>query len=155
MNILLFLARHRLEKLSPKDLELFSYFAYRYGIENDAENHPAFFIKLFTVVNRMPIINFKITYNGKVEYGCEICREKKPCRHFDILVTKIYKEDYQQIKGLSEKSVKEISDIGRREQQNNFDASLENVFKEMYKEEIARSSSKTRLKIYLEDTRWS
>ena len=155
MDVLLFLARHQLENLTPKDMELFTYFAYQYGIENDAENHPIFFIRLFTYVNRLLVINFKISHNGKIDYNCEICREKKPCRHFDILATKIYKEEYEQIKILSEKFLYEISDIERREQQNKFDASLDSVFKEMYKEEIASTSSKARIKIYLEDTRWS
>lgn len=155
MDILSFLARHQLDQLSAKDLELFTYFAYQYGIENDSDNHPTFFIRLFTKVNRLSILDFKITHNGKIDYICDICREKKPCRHFDILATRIYKEEYQQVKALSEKFVFEISDIERREQQNKFDASLDGVFKEMYKEEIASTSSKARLKIYLEDTRWS
>lgn len=155
MDVLLFLARHQIDNLTPKDMELFTYFAYKYGIENDTENHPIFYIRLFTKINRLPIINFKISHNGRIDYNCEICREKKPCRHFDILVTKIYQNEYEQIKMLSEKFLYEISDIERREQQNKFDASLDGVFKEMYKEEIASTSSKARIKIYLEDTRWS
>ena len=155
MDVLLFLARHQIDNLTPKDMELFTYFAYKYGIENDTENHPIFYIRLFTKINRLPIINFKISHNGRIDYNCEICREKKPCRHFDILVTKIYQNEYEQIKMLSEKFLYEISDIERREQQNKFDASLDGVFKEMYKEEIASTSSKARIRIYLEDTRWS
>ncbi|HHT67202.1 MAG TPA: DEAD/DEAH box helicase [Erysipelotrichaceae bacterium] len=155
MDVLLFLERYQLEQLTPKDLELFSYFVYEYGIENDAENHPSFFIRLLTKINHLKIIDFRITYSGKTEYNCEICREKKPCDHFNIIATKIYREEYQKIKDLSEKFLFEISDVERREQQRSFDLSLDDVFKEMYKEEIAKTSSKARLKIYLEDTRWS
>lgn len=155
MDILAFLARHQLDQLTPKDLELFSYFVYQYGIENDAENHPFFYLRLLTKINNLLIIELKISYNGKIDYNCEICREKKPCHHFYIIATKIYQEEYQQIKTLSERFVFEVSDIERREQQNKFDSSLDNVFKEMCKEEIASTSTKARLKIYLEDTRWS
>ena len=155
MNVLELLTHYRLEQLSPSDLELFAYYGYIYGVDYDEANHPFFYLHLFTKINRIPIIDFTLDHKGRLNYLCQICREKEPCRHFRILATKILNDEYEQIKQVSEKFAFEISDVDRREQQNAFDLELGEVFKEIRKEEIASASTKARLKIYLEDTRFS
>ena len=155
MNVLELLNHYRLEKLEQKEQDLFVYFAYAYALENDENNHPFFHISLFTKASRTTVLDFVITYKGAIEYSCQICREKQPCYHFSILVTKILVEEYEQIKALAEKFDYEVKDVDRREQQAAFDYELEQVFKEIRKEEIANASTKARLKIYLEDTRFS
>ena len=155
MDVLELLNHYRLELLEEKDNELFSYFAYAYGIDNDENNHPYFYIRLFTKATRVSIIEFTISYKGAINYTCNICRDKQPCAHFSILVTKILDSEPEQIKAMSERFNYEVSDVDRREQQAAFDYELEQVFKEIRKEEIAKASTKARLKIYLEDTRFS
>ena len=155
MNVLELLTHYRLEELSPSDLELFAYYGYIYGVDYDEANHPFFYLCLFTKINRIPIIDFTLDHKGRLNYLCQVCREKEPCRHFRILATKILNDEYEQIKQVSEKFAFEISDVDRREQQNAFDLELGEVFKEIRKEEIANASTKARLKIYLEDTRFS
>ena len=155
MDILELLNHYRLESLSQKEEELFAYFAYAYSIENDENNHPYFHISLFSKISRINVLDFVITYKGAIEYTCQICREKQPCYHFSILVTKLLTDEYEQIKALGERFNYEVSDVDRREQQAAFDYELEQVFKEIRKEEIANASTKARLKIYLEDTRFS
>ena len=155
MDLLELLEHYRLENLGQKEQELFAYFGYSYAIENDDNNHPFFHIVLFTKVARMAVLDFSINYKGAITFNCQICREKQPCDHFHILATKILIEEYEQIKALSERFSYEVSDVDRREQQAAFDYELEQVFKEIRKEEIAQASTKARLKIYLEDTRFS
>ena len=155
MDILELLNHYRLEKLDEKEQELFTYFAYAYSIENDENNHPYFHISLFSKISRINVIDFVVTYKGAIEYTCQICREKQPCYHFSILATKLLTDEYEQIKALGERFNYEVSDVDRREQQAAFDYELEQVFKEIRKEEIANASTKARLKIYLEDTRFS
>ena len=155
MDVLELLNHYRLESLSQKEEELFAYFAYAYSIENDENNHPYFHISLFSKISRINVLDFVITYKGAIEYTCQICREKQPCYHFSILVTKLLTDEYEQIKALGERFNYEVSDVDRREQQAAFDYELEQVFKEIRKEEIANASTKARLKIYLEDTRFS
>ena len=155
MNVLELLSHYRLEKLDEKDYDLFTYFGYSYSIENDDNNHPYFYVKLFSKATRVAVITFSISYKGALMYSCNICREKQPCRHFSILVTKLLDEEYEQVKAMSERFSFEISDVDRREQQTAFDVELEAVFKEIRKEEIANASTKARLKVYLEDTRFS
>ena len=155
MDVLELLNHYRLEGLSEKEQELFTYFAYSYAIENDENNHPYFHISLFSKISRISVLDFAITYKGAIEYMCQICREKQPCYHFSILATKLLNDEYEQIKALSEKFNYEVNDVDRREQQAAFDYELEQVFKEIRKEEIAKASTKARLKVYLEDTRFS
>ena len=154
MDVLELLNHYRLESLNEKE-ELFTYFAYAYSIENDENNHPYFHIALFSKISRINVLDFVITYKGAIEYTCQICREKQPCYHFSILVTKLLTTEYEQIKALGERFNYEVSDVDRREQQAAFDYELEQVFKEIRKEEIANASTKARLKVYLEDTRFS
>ena len=155
MDVLELLNHYRLESLNEKEEELFTYFAYAYSIENDENNHPYFHIALFSKISRTNVLDFVITYKGAIEYTCQICREKQPCYHFSILVTKLLTTEYEQIKALGERFNYEVSDVDRREQQAAFDYELEQVFKEIRKEEIANASTKARLKVYLEDTRFS
>ena len=155
MDVLELLNHYRLEKLDEKEQELFTYFAYAYSIENDENNHPYFHISLFSKISRISVLDFGITYKGAIEYTCQICREKQPCYHFSILATKLLSDEYEQIKALSERFNFEVNDVDRREQQAAFDYELEQVFKEIRKEEIANASTKARLKVYLEDTRFS
>ena len=155
MDVLELLNHYRLEKLEEKENELFTYFTYSYAIENDENNHPNFHISLFSKISRISLLDFIITYKGQISYSCQICREKQPCYHFSILVTKLLNDEYEQIKAISERFNYEVSDVDRREQQAAFDYELDQVFKEIRREEIASSSTKARLKIYLEDTRFS
>ena len=149
------LKHYELDTLTEADKELFVYFGYSYGIDNDENNHPVFSVKLFSKFTRIVLLNFTISYKGAISYFCNICREKQPCRHFNILVTKLLKEESEQLKALSQRFAFEISDVDRREQQSAFDYELEEVFKKIRKEDIANASTKARLKIYLEDTRFS
>ena len=149
------LKHYELESLSEKENELFAYFVYGYGIDSDENNHPVFYIRLFSKITRIPILEFSISYKGAINYFCNICRDKQPCYHFNILVTKLLKEEKEQLKALSERFAFEISDVDRREQQSAFDYELEEVFKKIRKEDIANASTKARIKIYLEDTRFS
>ena len=155
MDVLELLNHYRLETLEEKDCEFFAYFAYSYGIENDENKHPYFYVKAFTKATRVSIIEFTISYKGALNYTCNICRDKQPCYHFSILATKLLNEEYEQIKAMSERFAFEVSDVDRREQQAAFDYELDEVFKEIRKEEIAKASTKARLKLYLEDTRFS
>ena len=155
MNILELLIHYRLEQLEEKDHEFFAYFGYNYGIENDENNHPYFYIKVFTKATRVSIIEFTVSYKGALNYICNICRDKQPCYHFSIVATKLLLEEYEQIKATSERFSFEISDVDRREQQAAFDYELDEVFKAIRREEIDKASTKARLKIYLEDTRFS
>ena len=155
MNVLELLEHYKIEKLSQSDMDLFYYYDYKYGVDYDENNHPYFYLNLFTKINRIPIIEFSLDFKGRLHYSCQICREKEPCRHFSILVTKLLKEEYEQLKQLSTKFAFEVSDVDRREQQSAFDLELGEVFKEIRKEEIANASTKARLKVYLEDTRYS
>ena len=155
MNVFELLKHYELADLKETDNELFDYFGYSYGIENDENNHPVFYVRLFSKFTRIVIINFTISYKGRIDYFCNICREKQPCRHFDILVTKLLKEETEQLKAVSERFAFEISDVDRREQQSAFDYELEEVFKKIRKEDIANASTKARIKVYLEDTRFS
>ena len=155
MNILELLIHYRLEQLEEKDHEFFAYFGYSYGIENDENNHPYFYIKVFTKATRVSIIEFTVSYKGALNYICNICRDKQPCYHFSIVATKLLLEEYEQIKATSERFSFEISDVDRREQQAAFDYELDEVFKAIRREEIDKASTKARLKIYLEDTRFS
>lgn len=155
MDVIELLTHYRLEKLSPTDLELFAYFAYKYGIDYDENNHPFFYIRLFTKVNGIQILEFILDYKGRLNYNCQICREKQPCRHFSILASKLLSDEFVQLKEVSTKFAFEISDVDRREQQNAFDLEIGEVFKEIRKEEIANASTKARIKVYLEDTRFS
>ena len=155
MDVIELLNHYRLEQLSPSDQELFVYFDYKYGVDYDENNHPLFYIRLFTKVNRIDILEFTLDYKGRLNYSCQICREKEPCRHFSILVSKLLNTELEQLKALATKFTFEISDVDRREQQNAFDLEMGEVFKEIRKEEIANASTKARLKVYLEDTRFS
>ena len=155
MDVLELLNHYRLEKLDEKEQELFTYFAYAYAIENDENNHPYFHISLFSKISRINVLDFVITYKGAINYSCQICREKQPCYHFSILATKLLTDELEQIKALAERFNYEVNDVDRREQQAAFDYELEQVFKEIRKEEIANASTKARLKVYLEDTRFS
>ena len=110
MNVLELLSHYRLEKLDEKDYELFTYFGYSYSIENDENNHPSFYVKLFSKATRVAVITFSISYKGALMYSCNICREKQPCRHFSILVTKLLDEEYEQVKAMSERFSFEISE---------------------------------------------
>ena len=149
------LKHYELDTLTEADKELFAYFGYSYGIENDDNNHPVFYVKLFSKITRIALLNFSISYKGGITYFCNICRDKQPCRHFRILVTKLLKEESEQLKAASQRFAFEISDVDRREQQSAFDYELEEVFKKIRKEDIANASTKARLKVYLEDTRFS
>lgn len=149
------LKHYELDNLNEADKELFAYFGYSYGIENDENNHPLFYVRLFSKITRIVLLSYTISYKGAINYFCNICREKNPCRHFYILVTKLLKEEREQLKAISEKFAFEISDVDRREQQSAFDYELEEVFKKIRKEDIANASTKARLKVYLEDTRFS
>jgi len=153
INVLELLKHYELEEINEKENDLFAYFAYNYGIENDNLNHPFFVIRLFSKITRIEIMSFSIDYQGKIYFSCSICHDKQPCSHFRILATKLLKEDYQQLKLTAERFVFEVSDIDRKEQQASFDYELNNVFKEIRKEEIDKSGVKARLKVYLEDTR--
>ena len=155
MDVLELLNHYRLEKLNDKEKELFTYFAYSYAIENDENNHPSFRISLFSKISRIAVLDFLISYKGQISYACQICRDKQPCYHFSILVTKLLNDEYEQIKVLSERFNYEVGDVDRREQQAAFDYELKQVFEEIRKEDIANASTKARLKIYLEDTRFS
>ena len=155
MDVIELLNHYRLEQLSQSDLELFVYFDYKYGVDYDENNHPLFYIRLFTRVNRIDILEFTLDYKGRINYSCQICREKQPCRHFSILVSKLLTTELEQLKALATKFVFEISDVDRREQQTAFDLEMGEVFKEIRKEEIANASTKARIKVYLEDTRFS
>ena len=149
------LKHYELDTLTEADKELFAYFGYSYGIENDENNHPVFCVKLFSKITRITLLSYAISYKGAITYFCNICREKQPCRHFRILVTKLLTEEKEQLKAVSQRFAFEISDVDRREQQSAFDYELEEVFKKIRKEDIANASTKARLKIYLEDTRFS
>jgi len=149
------LKHYELDNLNEADKELFAYFGYAYGIENDENNHPLFYVRLFSKITRIVLLSYTISYKGAINYFCNICREKNPCRHFYILVTKLLKEEREQLKAISERFAFEISDVDRREQQSAFDYELEEVFKKIRKEDIANASTKARLKVYLEDTRFS
>ena len=153
MDILELLKHYQNEFISEEDQQLFTYFAYSYQIENDAQNHPYFTIRLFSKVTRIEVLTFSVSYKGAIAYNCHICRNKQPCRHFSILVSKILEEEYAQIKALSEKFAFEVSDVDRREQQDSFDTIMDYVFQDIRKEEIANAGVKARLRIYLEDTR--
>ena len=155
MDVLELLNHYRLEKLNDKENELFTYFVYSYAIENDENNHPSFRISLFSKISRIAVLDFLISYKGQISYACQICRDKQPCYHFSILVTKLLNDEYEQIKALSERFNYEVGDVDRREQQAAFDYELKQVFEEIRKEDIANASTKARLKIYLEDTRFS
>ena len=155
MNVLELLEHYKIETLSPSDLDLFAYYDYKYGIDYDENNHPYFYLNLFTKINRIPVIEFSLDYKGRLHYLCQMCRGKEPCKHFSILVTRLLNNEYEQLKMLSSKYAFEISDVDRREQQNAFDLEMGEVFKEIRKEEIANASTKARLKVYLEDTRFS
>ena len=155
MNVMELLTHYRLEKLSQSDLELFTYFNYQYGVSYDEANHPYFYLRMFTKINKILIMEFTLDHKGRLNYLCQICREKEPCRHFSILATKLLTEEAEQIKQVSDKFAFEISDVDRREQQSAFDLEIGEVFKEIRKEEIASASTKARLRIYLEDTRFS
>ena len=149
------LKHYELDNLNEADKELFAYFGYAYGIENDENNHPLFYVRLFSKITRIILLSYTISYKGAINYFCNICREKNPCRHFYILITKLLKEERGQLKAISERFAFEISDVDRREQQSAFDYELEEVFKKIRKEDIANASTKARLKVYLEDTRFS
>ena len=153
MDVLELLKHYQNEALSEKDNELFTYFAYSYAIESDSQNHPYFIVRLFSKITRIEVLTFSISYKGALAYNCNICRNKQPCEHFSILVTKILKDEYEQIKLLSERFAFEVGDVDRREQQASFDYILGEVFKEIRKEEIANAGTKARLRVYLEDTR--
>ena len=155
MDVFELLKHYELDSISEKEQELFAYFGYAYGIENDENNHPLFYVRLFSKITRIPILEFSISYKGGINYFCNICRDKQPCYHFSILVTKLLKEESEQLKAMSERFAFEISDVDRREQQSAFDYELEEVFKKIRKEDIANASTKARIKIYLEDTRFS
>ena len=155
MDVFELLKHYKQDELSPVEEELFSYFTYAYGIENDDNNHPYFYITLYTKINHINIINFTVSYKGSISYSCQICRDKQPCSHFRTLVTKLFIEEDDQLLKISRRFAFEISDVDRREQQNAFDYELEDVFKEIRKEEIVNASTKARLKVYLEDTRFS
>ena len=88
MDVLELLNHYRLEKLNDKEKELFTYFAYSYAIENDENSHPSFRISLFSKISRIAVLDFLISYKGQISYACQICRDKQPCYHFSILVTK-------------------------------------------------------------------
>ena len=149
------LKHYELETLTEADKELFAYFGYSYGIENDENNHPVFYVRLFSKITRIVLLNFSISFKGSITFFCNICRDKGPCRHLNILVTKLLQEEREQIKAISERFAFEISDVDRREQQSAFDYEIEEVFKKIRKEDIANASTKARLKVYLEDTRFS
>ena len=155
MDIFELLKHYELDALNETDQELFAYFGYAYGIENDENNHPVFYARLFSKITRIVLMSFNVSYKGGISYFCNICRDKQPCRHFAILVTKLLKEEREQFKAISQRFAFEISDVDRREQQSAFDYELEEVFKKIRKEEIANASTKARLKVYLEDTRFS
>ena len=143
------LKHYELDNLNEADKELFAYFGYAYGIENDENNHPLFYVRLFSKITRIVLLSYTISYKGSINYFCNICREKQPCRHFYILVTKLLKEEKEQLKAISERFAFEISDVDRREQQSAFDYELEEVFKKIRKEDIANASTKARLLVYL------
>ena len=84
MDVFELLKHYEQDSLSEKEQELFAYFAYNYGIENDENNHPVFYIRMFSKVTRMQILSFSISYKGAISYSCNICREKQPCYHFNI-----------------------------------------------------------------------
>ena len=155
MDVFELLKHYELETLNETDKELFVYFGYSYGIENDENNHPVFYVRLFSKITRIVLLSFTISYKGGISYFCNICREKQPCRHFNVLATKLLEEEKEQLKAISQRFAFEISDVDRREQQSAFDYELEEVFKKIRKEDIANASTKARLKIYLEDTRFS
>ena len=115
MDVLELLKHYRLEKLEEKELELFAYFSYAYAIENDENNHPNFHISLFSKISRISVLDFILTYKGQISYSCQICREKQPCYHFSILVSKLLNDEYEQIRALSERFNFEVSDVDRRE----------------------------------------
>ena len=115
------LKHYELDTLNETDEELFVYFGYSYAIENDENNHPVFSVKLFSKITRIVLLNFSISYKGGISYFCNICREKQPCRHFRILVTKLLEEESEQLKAISQRFAFEISDVDRREQQSAFD----------------------------------
>ena len=73
MDVLELLNHYRLERLSEKEQELFTYFAYSYAIENDENNHPYFHISLFSKISRIGVLDFAITYKGAIEYTCQLC----------------------------------------------------------------------------------
>ena len=153
IDVLELLKHYELDELSEKDYELFAYFAYSYAIETDSLNHPFFMIRLFSKITRIELMTFSLDYEGRISYACSICRDKQPCVHFRILVTKLLKEEYEQLKLTATRFAFEVSDIDRKEQQASFDYQLSSVFKEIRKEEIDKSGVKARLKVYLEDTR--
>ena len=155
MDVIELLTHNRLEKLSPRELELFVYFDYQYGIDYDESNHPFFYLRLFTKLNNINVFDFVLDYKGRMTYTCQICREKEPCYHFSIVASKILNDEYDKIKSVADKYAFEISDVDRREQQSAFDLEMGEVFKEIRKEEITNASTKARLKVYLEDTRFS
>ena len=131
MDVFELLKHYELDSISEKEQELFAYFGYAYGIENDENNHPLFYVRLFSKITRIPILEFSISYKGGINYFCNICRDKQPCYHFSILVTKLLKEESEQLKAMSERFAFEISDVDRREQQSAFDYELEEVFKKI------------------------
>ena len=93
MDVFELLKHYELESLSEKEKELFAYFGYAYGIENDENNHPVFYVRLFTKITRIQVVEFTISYKGAINYFCNICRDKQPCYHFNILVTKLLQEE--------------------------------------------------------------
>ena len=97
------LKHYELDTLTEADKELFAYFGYSYGIENDDNNHPVFYVKLFSKITRIALLNFSISYKGGITYFCNICRDKQPCRHFRILVTKLLKGESEQLKAASQR----------------------------------------------------
>ena len=103
MDVFELLKHYELERLTETDKELFAYFGYSYGIENDENNHPVFYIRLFSKITRIVLLGFTISFKGAINYFCNICREKQPCRHFKILATKLLKEEREQIKAVSQK----------------------------------------------------
>ena len=62
MNVLELLNHYRLDTLSQSDLELFSSYDSKYGIDYDEANHPFFYIQLFTKINRIQILEFVLDY---------------------------------------------------------------------------------------------
>ena len=155
MDVLELLSHYAQESISPEEEELFAYYGYSYSVESDSQNHPCFSVRLFTKVNRIDVMVLTITSDGRVNFNCHICHSKTPCQHFAILATRILKNEYEQIKAMSQRFAHEIVDIDRREQQSAFDYAMDNVFQTIRKEEIAKSGTKARLKLYLEDTRFS
>ena len=68
MNVFELLKHYELDELKESDYELFKYFNYSYGIENDENNHPVFYVKLFSKITRIMVLYFTISYKGAIEY---------------------------------------------------------------------------------------